>query len=158
LPAHRRVIGFLDRQHLERVSVLLCNRQAENSAVTAGGKPAAQIVTVTVIAARKSALRRNTNRLAPCMAKPVVFIDKRQPGMGVKRDRDDLQWLEIPARHTCSIAATLATAPITANRHNIAGWGPHEALSLGVLPACREFFAKPLWRMLEDEFGVEPHR
>jgi hypothetical protein len=39
------------------------------------------------------------------MADSVVFINEWQPRIGMERNRNDLQRLEIPARHTCSIAA-----------------------------------------------------
>jgi hypothetical protein len=104
VPAHGPVLCFFDRQNLERVRISGRNGHSKNRSIAAGGKSPAWVFTVSVVASRKSALGRNRNRLRARMAKSLVFVNEGQPGLRVERYRNDLQRLEIPARHICSIA------------------------------------------------------
>src|SRR3954447_6344646 len=62
------------------------------------------MVTVPVVAACKPAFSRDSGRFRACVANPVVLVDQRKPRVSMKGDRDNLQWLEVSARHTCSMA------------------------------------------------------
>jgi len=98
------VIQFLDRENLKRFGTLPLNRESQGDTFGSSRKSTALVVPIAVIATAEPTFRRNRRGFRTRMADSVVFVNQREPRASMEGDRDKLQWLEVPARHTCSIA------------------------------------------------------